>query len=353
MWEHIHEQPGAIVAAVARSRAATREFARRIVDAPAIVLSGIGSSMHAAMLGEYWLRAIGGLDSARALNSFEHLHYGAAAAPGAAIVAISHRGWREFPARIAAGGNLKRLVKAAICGEGPRPGARAADYVFITTEQEKSGAHTKSLTCALAILLEIAIETAIARGEHDRALSIRRDFAEVPARLERRLADPSAERAAAEKYRNYRRILLIGAGPSFACAREGALKLKEATFTYAEALETEEFLHGPIASLDAESLVVLIDAGNPPSPRLAEAARAAGEIGAARLAVVTGAGGDLASLAEHTIRCESRIEATSPFAAILSLQLFTYFSAIARGCDPDRNHRDDPRHARAASHFDL
>jgi glucosamine--fructose-6-phosphate aminotransferase (isomerizing) len=353
MWEHIYEQPGAILTAIARCHPGAREFARRLIDAPSIVFSGIGSSLHAAMLGEYWLRSIGGLESARALNSFEHLHYGPRAAPGAAIVAISHRGWREFPARLAADGNLERIVKAAICGEDPRPGAHAADFVFITTAPEKSGAHTKSLTSALAILLEIAIETAIARGARERGLSIRRDFAEIPRWLERRIADPSAEREAAEKFRDYRRIILLGAGPSFACAREGALKLKEATFSYAEALETEEFLHGPIAGLDPETLLVLIDAGGDASPRLAKVARAAGEIGAARLALVTEADSELANLAEHTIRVESRSEAISPFASIVSLQLFTYFSALARGCDPDRNHRDDRRYARAAEHFEL
>lgn len=353
MWEHIHEQPAAIAGAIARGRPAIAEFARRIADAPSVTLSGIGSSLHAAMLGAYWMRAVGGLDPARALNSFEQLHYEAPAAHGAAIVAISHRGWREFPARLAAGGNLEHILTAAICGENPRAGAHAADFVFLTTAQEKSGAHTKSLTGALAILMELAIETALARGDHERALSVRREFAEVPAQLERRLADPSAERAAAEKFRGFRRIVLVGAGPAYACAREGALKLKEATFTYAEAIETEEFLHGPIASLDADSLIVLIASDAATAPRLVQVARAAGEIGAARLAIVTGAAAKLADIAEQTIRVEGRDEITIPFAIILSLQLFTYFSALARGCDPDRNRHDDPRYARAASHFKL
>jgi glucosamine--fructose-6-phosphate aminotransferase (isomerizing) len=353
MWEHIHEQPAAIAGAIARSRSAIAECGRRIAGAPSVTLSGIGSSLHAAMLGGYWLRAVGGLDAARALNSFEHLHYEAPAADGAAIVAISHRGWREFPARLAAGGNLERIVTAAICGENPRAGARAADFVFLTTAQEKSGAHTKSLTGALAVLIELAIETALARGEHERALSARRELAKLPARLERRLADPSAERAAAEKFRGLRRIVLVGAGPAYACAREGALKLKEATFAYAEAIETEEFLHGPIASLDAETLLMLIASDAATAPRLVQVARAAGEIGAERLALVTDAGAELADIAEQTIRIEGCDEITSPFAIILSLQLFTYFSALARGCDPDRNRHDNPRYARAASHVEL
>jgi glucosamine--fructose-6-phosphate aminotransferase (isomerizing) len=353
MWEHIREQADALAAASARNRDAAERLARRLADAPVIVLAGIGSSLHAAMLGEYWMRAIGGVDSARAQNSFELMHYAKGLDSGAAVVAISHRGWPVFAPSLAADGNLDRIVKAAICGEDPRAGARAADFVFVTTPQEKSGAHTKSLTGAMAVLFEIAAATAIFRGRRDRAESARREFAEVPARFSRRIAQPSAERAAAEEFRTRRRILLIGAGPAYACAREGALKLKEATFTYAEGLETEEFLHGPIASLDAETLLVLISTGDAGSHRIVQAARAAGEIGAARLAIVTEAENELPKYAERVIRVAGREEATSVFPIILSLQLFTYFSALARGCDPDRNHREDPRYARAASQFEL
>jgi len=35
------------------------------------------------------------------------------------------------------------------------------------------------------------------------------------------------------------------------------------------------------------------------------------------------------------------------------LQLFTYYSALARGTNPDLNHREDERFVAAAKHYQL
>ena len=45
--------------------------------------------------------------------------------------------------------------------------------------------------------------------------------------------------------------------------------------------------------------------------------------------------------------------ALSPFALLLSLQLFTYWLAVKRGCNPDLAHRDDAHHVKAAGHFEM
>ena len=62
------------------------------------------------------------------------------------------------------------------------------------------------------------------------------------------------------------------------------------------------------------------------------------------------------ALAEATdvgIQVEGEDEALSPFSLLLSLQLFTYWLAVKRGCNPDLAHRDDPRHLKAATHYEM
>jgi glutamine---fructose-6-phosphate transaminase (isomerizing) len=351
MYDHMHEQPDAIRDVRARNGHALAELARALGERAPVVLTGIGSSLHAAQLGEYWLRTLAGNRAARAIGAFELVNYFPPLEARAALIAISHRGWKQFASRSVRGAIEAGALTASICGEGARDGARAAQSLFITTAQEKSGAHTKSLTTAMALLLELAIDSAGLAGRSDSADALRPELDEIPARYERRLRDDSQERAAAERFRSFRRIVLIGAGPNCTSAREGALKLKEATFTYAEGFEVEEFLHGPIACADEQTLAILISAGGPGAERIEQAARALGEIGAARLALVNPDGAALASAADAAIHIEGAGEIPSPFGVILALQLFTYWSAIARGCDPDRNHREDPRQARAATHF--
>jgi glucosamine--fructose-6-phosphate aminotransferase (isomerizing) len=353
MFDAITDQPAAIRRVVERNHAAICALARMLVDARAVWLAGIGTSLNAAMYGEYWLRSVGGLRWVRAVSSFDLANYYLPLETGWALITVSHRGWKQFSARAVAAARERGVLTAAISGEGPSEGARLADYLFITTEQEKSGAHTKSLTTAMALLFDLAIEVRRLRYSSDEASQIlRAGFVEIPARYERRIADHGREREAAAQFKNYKRIVILGAGPNYVTAREIALKLKEAAYSYAEALQVEEFLHGPIAACDAETLAILIAGGPGPSgERMVQAARAIGEVGAARIAIV--AGGVPAPQAEFTIPVESASETLSPFTTLLSLQLFTYYSALARNADPDRMHRGDPHHARAAQHYEL
>ncbi len=349
MWDHIREQPQSIVRATGRNRIAITSFARRLARAESITLSGAGSSLHAAMLTEYWLRAEAGIATARAIDSFELRHYFPRPAPQSALIGFSHRGSREALAR----GRGASILSAIVCGEDPRPSRDPAEYVFRTTPIEKSGTHTKSLTAALAIGYQFAAQTAQARGLDAHASAIHKALAEIPARLRRRIEHPAAERETASALRDFDRIILVGTGPAYVCAREGALKLKEAVFAHAEALETEEFLHGPIASVDKATLLILVFCGGPVLRRLTQASRAAKEIGAATLALINGEAPALARNADRVIETERCDESSSPFSTILSLQLFTYFSALARGTNPDRNRREDARYSRAAKIFET
>ncbi len=140
------------------------------------------------------------------------------------------------------------IVTAAICGQGPDEGARQADHLLLTTDQEQSAAHTKSLTTAMALLFALALELRAKAGSGDvETQRLRAEFDAIPELMRRRLGDDSRERNAAEQLRNYRRIVVLGGGPNYPTAREISLKLKETSFAYAEGMQVEEFLHGPIS----------------------------------------------------------------------------------------------------------
>lgn len=348
MWEHISEQPAAIAETLARNDERISRFAARLARRDTVTLTGLGSSLHAAMLGECWLRAAG-MPHAMAVNSFELEHYFPAPQAQSAVIGISHRGSRRFTGRRARAGSI---LHARICGEQSRARPVPGEELFVTTALEKSGAHTKSVTAALAILHRLAAEVALMNRRRELAGAMKRELEMLPERFRARIGNPSAERAAARHFRRFHRIVAIAAGPNYPAALEAALKLKETTFAYAEALEVEQFLHGPIAAVDRNTLAILISAGGAGARRIAAAARALGEIGAARLGVATEADRELAPLADEVIRVEGRDESASPFGVILSMQLFAYFSALARGCDPDRNRRGDPRYSRAARHYE-
>ena len=354
MYDAINAQPDAIAEVVARNRDRLQALARALGHKSSVTLAGIGTSLNGAIYGEYWLRTIGRMASVRAVSSFDVVNYGLRPGPDGALLVLSHRGWKQYSARAVADCKAAGIVTAGICGQGPDEGARQADHLLLTTDQEQSAAHTKSLTSAMALLFELALGIrAQNTGCDAETRRMRSEFEVIPELMRRRLADDSRESNAAERMRNYRRIMVLGGGPNYTTAREVALKLKETSFAYAEGMQIEEFLHGPISSVDRDTLVVIASAGGAAGARAEQVAKALGEIGAERLGLFTRPGAALAGSVDLGIEVEGEEEALSPFALLLSLQLFTYWLAVKRGCNPDLAHRDDPRHAKAATHFDM
>ena len=355
MFDAIAAQPAAIAEVVARNREGTAALARALKQAPSLTLAGLGTSLNGAIFGEYWLRTIGRMASVRAVSSFDVVNYGLKPQAGGALLVLSHRGWKQCSARAVAEAKAAGVVTAAICGQGPDEGARVADHLLLTTEQEQSAAHTKSLTAAMALLFALALELRSPGGSGDdlETQRLRGEFETIPEMMRRRLGDDSRERDAAEQMRNYRRIVVLGGGPNYPTAREIALKLKETSFAYAEGMQIEEFLHGPISSADRDTLVIIASGGGAAGARAEQLANALGEIGAERLGIYSRAGSALAEAVDVGIQVEGEEEALSPFALLLSLQLFTYWMAVKRGCNPDLAHRDDARHVKATGHFDM
>jgi glucosamine--fructose-6-phosphate aminotransferase (isomerizing) len=354
MFDAITAQPAAIAEVVARNREGVAALTHALKRAPSLTLAGIGTSLNGAIYGEYWLRQIARMSSVRAISSFDVVNYGLKAAADGALLVLSHRGWKQYSARAVAEAKAAGVVTAAICGQGLGEGARLADHLLLTTEQEQSAAHTKSLTAAMALLFGLALELRAQGGGGDpEAQRLRTEFEALADLMRRRLGDDSRERDAAEQLRNYRRIVVLGGGPNYATAREIALKLKETSFAYAEGMQVEEFLHGPISAADRDTLVIIASGGGAAGARAEQVAKALGEIGAERLGIYTRAGAALAEAVDVGIEVEGEDEALSPFALLLSLQLFTYWLAVKRGCNPDLAHRDDPRHVKAATHFEM
>ena len=346
MYESIFAQPGAIRLVVRNNRATVEMAASRLREMERVLLLGIGTSWHAALVGEILFQQLGGLGyRARALHSFEFRNYWRDPGTNTGVVVVSHRGTKRFSLEALQKAKAGGGVGVAITGKGSGEGMALADHTLTTVEQERSAAHTVSYTTALALL--VALAGAI--GGHEAAT---RELEGIPDQIALLLGQESWEELAA-KFKDRRRYYFVGGGPNAATAYEAALKMSECNYTQAQGFQVEQFLHGPWAALEPEDLVTLIAPPGPSYERCLTVARVAREIGAPVLALVEEGEKEIAALSEYVIEWPSVSEWLTPILAVVPLQLFAYFLAVHRGINPDTVRRDHPPYARAHAAFTL
>lgn len=144
--------------------------------------------------------------------------------------------------------------------------------------------------------------------------------------------------------RDLERVFLLGTGPLWGVAQEGALKLKESALIEAEGFEAFEFRHGPRSRLDAQTLVIGLLQPRTESleRRILEESRA---LGAQTVSLAP----DGVAPEGLSFRYAQGVPAAfEGLAAMTVLQAYALNVAQARGLNPDA-----PRHLSFAVEVDL
>jgi glutamine---fructose-6-phosphate transaminase (isomerizing) len=144
-------------------------------------------------------------------------------------------------------------------------------------------------------------------------------------------------------YKNASTFLYLGRGIHYAIAREGALKLKEASYVHAEGYPAGELKHGPNALVSERvPLVVMatvdrsLEASVVRYEKTLELLRYVKAEGAKVIALANSDDEQIADLVGNVIRVERTSEYLLPILEVIPLQLFAYFMALERGVDVDR-----------------
>ncbi|MBI2080584.1 MAG: SIS domain-containing protein [candidate division NC10 bacterium] len=346
MYEAISAQPEAVRAALRDNGGAVRTAAAHLKRTERVLLSGIGTSWHACLVGELLLAGIGGLGHrVRAFHSFEFQNYWPAPDPKTGVIVVSHRGTKRFSLealrKAKAGGGLG----VAITGVGSGEGLRIADVTLRTVEQENSAAHTVSYTTALALLAALACEIG---GDRE----TRRALEAIPDRMAALLGRGGWDGLAA-RYADRRCYYFVGGGPNTATAYEAALKMNEANHTMTVGMNCEQVLHGPWVAMESRDVVFLIAPPGPSYERCVAVARVAREIGAPVVGLVQEGDSTLAPLCAEVLPLPALPELLTPLPAVLPLQLLTYHLALLRGANPDIMRANEPPHGRARAGLSL
>jgi glucosamine--fructose-6-phosphate aminotransferase (isomerizing) len=191
--------------------------------------------------------------------------------------------------------------------------------IVFESAKEKSVVMTKSFTSML-FGVQLGILNTISHPDMD---LIREEFIKTSEKILSTARDWTEETLK----RDYKEIVFLGSGPLYGIACESALKVREMSSSLTSAYHTLEFRHGPRASLDRDSLVVVLlsDSAREEELKVAEEIR---EIGAQ--CTVIGDKIDNGISIGSGLNEFLRLVFYMPFA-----QYFGYYRAIKRGLDPD------------------
>ena len=356
LYRSIHAQPQAVRVLLADWDGPSRA-AEKLSRTGRILLAGIGTSFHAATVGEYLLRFAGA--DAWAVRSFEFVHYPRSLRPDDGVIVISHRG-SKLHGTLA----LQRAVESGVITvgiTGKNSKMQDADITIETVEQDPSSTHSISYVGALVRLGQIAARLAALEGHTRQAERLEQGLAQLPALMEDILSREGAVRQIAqEAVAHSRRLYYIGAGPNAVTGPEGALKAKEAAYVTAEGFELEQAIHGPQVAFEAEDLLILISVKGPTQARMADLLLATSEIGSHIWLIGEAPTAETAKLFSRQgwtrfAICEGvdLPEELTPLLAVLPLQLLADFLASARGTNADSFRKDYAAYERAGARFQI
>lgn len=348
MYDEIKAQPEAVARSLRLAAAHGASITRIIAGARRVFVTGCGTSFYAAQGGAWFLRSFtrGGVD-ARAVQAYELAQYLPGLRPDDVVVGVSHAGGTTMVLEALERAHRAGCETVIVTGFPESKAGQAARHVLPTGyDQERSWAHTISYTAALTSMAAVANSLA-----HD---DERLDLEPLPQvmaealQIEEMVHRLAAGVIIAERYREPADMYLIGGGPNEATAREGQLKLLETSYGHALAFELEQMLHGPLAAVSGDSLIIVVAPPGRSTERAVELVNAARRIGVIPIVLV---GDDNAASFEeaHRLILPDVPEVISPIPCVVPLQLFAYFLAIGKGLNPDLIRRDDERYLEASA----
>lgn len=255
MLKEILGQPETVVNSLNVYPEDISKLASMVGDADRVYLCAAGTSLHAAMLAEYWFsslckKVVISLDSSELQNK-------GVIDKNTLVIGVTQSGetYDTLSAmRYAKGRGAKT---AAIVNVAGSTAARLADHsVLLGCGIEISVCATKTFTSQGVILLRTALELGKQRGID--VSKIEKELLKLPDYLKTTLMLQKEIEEISKRYLTSKNYIYIGRGINLPSALEGALKLKEITYHHAEGMSGGMLKHGTISLIDDDMRVIAI-----------------------------------------------------------------------------------------------
>lgn len=327
MMREIREEPWAIEQAVRQDKADMAQAAQAIKSAKDVIFTACGTSRHAALMGRYLFSRVGGKLSEVIIGS-EFKYFADSINDGSVVIALSQSG---ETADVLEGVRTARARGAKVISLVNRPSSqltRLSDLVFpLKCGPENSVAATKSYIAQITVLAVLSHYLAGRQNSIMEKLKSTVPLVELAYETNLKKAECVAAYIA-----KFNACYFIARGSNFHIAMEAALKMKEVSYVHGEGMPAGELKHGTLALIEKGTPIVAIC----PDDYTFEDTIHNVEEAKARGARIFGVSDRCHPVFDECFRIPKVEEMLYPFVTILPLQELAYFTALARGVDPDR-----------------
>ena len=307
-------------------------------DVGRIVLTGCGTALHAGRVGEYLIERLANVPTEVEFAS-EFRHRNTPMTPETLVFAISQSGETADTLGALRESRRKGFRTLGICNNVASTIARESDGgVYMHAGPEIGVAATKSFTSQLVILTLIGLLLGRMRNlSTSDGSRIIEALEALPEQMETVLKLSDEIETIAKKYAGVNGMLFFGRQFNFPIALEGALKMKEITYLFAEGHPSAELKHGIIALVRPDLPSVFIvpdDAVFSKNVNNIEQVKARkGPI----IALTSGNGAkQLKNVADEIISVPEALDCVMPILTVVPLQLLAYHLAVELGRDVDK-----------------
>jgi glutamine---fructose-6-phosphate transaminase (isomerizing) len=347
MLKEIFEQPNSVRDAM-RGRLGLEECTAKLGglnmtpaqlrDVGRVVLTGCGTALHAGMVGEYLIEQLANIPT-EVEHASEFRHRNPPMTRDTLVFAISQSGETADTLGALRESRRKGYRTLGICNNVASTIARESDGgVYMHAGPEIGVAATKSFTSQLIILTLIGLLLGrmrnLSTAEGSRIIAA---LETLPEQIEEVLKLSDQIKAIAKKYADVNGMLFFGRQFNFPIALEGALKMKEITYLFAEGHPSAELKHGIIALIrpDLPSIFVA-----PDDAIFSKNLNNIEQVKARKGPIITFTSGNgakqLKGIANEIISLPDVPDCVMPILTVIPLQLLAYHLAVELGRDVDK-----------------
>jgi glucosamine--fructose-6-phosphate aminotransferase (isomerizing) len=307
-------------------------------DVGRVVLTGCGTALHAGMVGEYLIEQLANIPT-EVEHASEFRHRNPPMTRDTLVFAISQSGETADTLGALRESRRKGYRTLGICNNVASTIARESDGgVYMHAGPEIGVAATKSFTSQLVILALIGLLLGrmrnLSTADGSRIIAA---LETLPEQIEEVLKLSDQIKAIAKKYADVNGMLFFGRQFNFPIALEGALKMKEITYLFAEGHPSAELKHGIIALVrpDLPSIFVA-----PDDAIFSKNLNNIEQVKARKGPIITFTSGNgakqLKGIANEIISLPDVPDCVMPILTVIPLQLLAYHLAVELGRDIDK-----------------